>query len=207
MSPLDHAQDRLVIGLTGGIGVGKSTVAELFRQHGAAIIDTDAISHQLTLPDGAAIPAIRAAFGDRYITPDGALDRTEMRNLIFSDSDARQRLEQLLHPLILAQAESLLAQSSSAPYCILVVPLLPQAPTFRRLAQRILVVDCDEHLQIERVRHRGLTEAAIRAIISSQTPRTKRLELADDIIVNEDDLGDLSAQVFALHLRYLQNSD
>lgn len=197
----------LVIGLTGGIGSGKSTIAELFRQHGAAIIDTDTISHQLTQHDGAALPAIRAVFGDRYIDADGSLNRAEMRNLIFSDAEARLRLEQLLHPLILAQAESLVTQSSSSPYSILVVPLLPQAPAFRRLVERILVVDCDERHQIERVQLRGLTEAAIRAIISSQTPRSKRLELADDIIVNEGNLNDLSAQVSALHLRYLQNSD
>lgn len=215
MNTLDQVGDRshqeinskLVIGLTGGIGAGKSTVAELFSRYGVAIVDTDAISHQLTQPNGAAISAIRATFGDRHITPDGALNRTEMRNLIFSDVNAKLRLEHLLHPLILAEAKSLLAQTTSSPYSILVVPLLAQAPAFRQLVQRVLAVDCSEQLQIERVRRRGLSEATIRAIISSQTPRSEQLEFADDIIVNEGDLSDLSAQIATLHQRYLKNSD
>lgn len=198
---------RLVVGLTGGIGSGKSTVAELFGQLGASIIDTDAISHQLTGSGGGAIPALRATFGERYIDDDGALDRTEMRALIFNDADARLRLEQLLHPLILAETESRLSQEIASPYCILVIPLLPQAPAFRRLVQRILVVDCDERHQIERVQRRGLSEAMIRTIISSQTPRAERLKLADDIIINEGDMSSLFAQVTALHQRYLENSD
>ncbi|HEX5364718.1 MAG TPA: dephospho-CoA kinase [Gallionella sp.] len=203
-----YQDGRLIVGLTGGIGSGKSTVAELFARHGAAIIDADEISHQLTQPAGAAIPAIRAAFGDLYIDPNGALNRARMRTLVFADAEARQRLEQLLHPLILAQAKMRLSQAASAPYRILVVPLLAQAPEFRRLVQRVLVVDCDERHQIERVvRHRGLTETEARAIIASQTPRTERQRLADDIITNEGDLSSLSAQVDALHQRYLENSD
>jgi len=207
MSPFVRAQDRLVVGLTGGIGSGKSTVSGLFAELGAAVIDTDDIAHRLTRSGGDAIPALRAAFGDRYITDDGALDRAQMRTLVFADAAARQRLEQLLHPLILAQAESELAQAS-APYAILVVPLLPQAPAFRRLVQRVLVVDCDEATQLARVVRRSrMTEAEVRAIIASQTPRAGRLELADDVICNDGDLDSLSDQVDALHRRYLQNSD
>lgn len=198
----------LVIGLTGGIGSGKSTVAGLFTEHGAAIIDTDAISHRLTQPNGAAIPAIRASFGERYIDDDGALNRPQMRALVFSDPTAKQRLEGLLHPLILSLAESELAQDAAAPYAILVVPLLPQVPAFRHLVQRVLVVDCDEATQLARVvRRSGLPEAEVRAIIANQTPRAERLALADDIIRNDDDLDGLTDQVAALHRRYMQNND
>jgi len=196
------------IGLTGGIGSGKSTVAGLFAEQGAAIIDTDDIAHRLTRPGGIAIPAIRAEFGDRYIAEDGALDRAGMRALVFADAAARHRLERLLHPQILAQTETELAQTGTAPYAILVVPLLPQAPAFRRLVQRVLVVDCDEATQLARiVRRSRLSEAEARAIIASQTPRAERLKLADDIIYNDGDLDALADQVDALHRRYLQNSD
>jgi dephospho-CoA kinase len=199
---------NLVVGLTGGIGSGKSTVAELFAGYGAAIIDTDAIAHRLTGPGGIAIPAIRAAFGERYIGHDDSLKRQEMRALAFADPAARQRLEGLLHPLILSLAETELAQNAAAPYAILVVPLLPQAPAFRRLAQRVLVVDCDELAQLTRVvRRSGLTETEVRAIIASQTPRAERLALADDVIHNDGDLDGLSAQVAALHRIYMQNND
>lgn len=198
---------KLVVGLTGGIGSGKSTVAGLFAAQGAAVIDTDDIAHSLTRSGGIAIPALRAEFGDRYIGDDGALDRAAMRALVFSDPTARRRLEGLLHPLILAQAESALAQAS-APYALLVVPLLPQAPAFRRLVQRVLVVDCDEATQLARVVRRSrMTEAEVRAIVASQTPRSERLALADDVIRNDGDLDALSDQVDALHRRYLQNSD
>lgn len=197
----------LVVGLTGGIGSGKSTVADLFAAQGATIIDTDVIAHGLTRPDGAAIPPIRAAFGDRYIAEDGALDRAAMRALVFSDPTARHRLEKLLHPLILAQTESELVQAR-APYAIVVVPLLPQVPAFRRLVQRVLVVDCDEATQLARVIRRSrMAETEVRAIIASQTPRAERLALADDVIRNDGDLDALSDQVDTLHRRYLQNSD
>jgi dephospho-CoA kinase len=199
---------NLVVGLTGGIGSGKSTVSGLFAEQGAAIIDTDGIAHRLTRSGGTAIPALRAEFGERYIDNDGALDRAQMRALVFADASARHRLERLLHPLILAQAEAELAQAGTAPYTILVVPLLPQAPAFRRLVQRVLVVDCDEATQLARVVRRSrLSEEEARAIIASQTPRAERLKLADDVISNDGDLDALSDQVDALHRRYLQNSD
>ena len=204
-----QAQDRrLVVGLTGGIGCGKSTVAHLFAEHGAGIVDTDAISHQLTQAGGAAIPAIRASFGDHYIGDDGALDRARMRALVFSDTGARQRLEQLLHPLILEQTRAQLQQMQTSPYTIVVVPLLLQSPGYRQLVQRVLVVDCDERTQIERVMRRSrMTEAEVRAIIASQTPRAERLKLADDIIHNEGDPDNLASQIAALHRQYGQNSN
>jgi dephospho-CoA kinase len=199
---------RLIVGLTGGIGCGKSTVAGLFAEHGAGIIDTDAISHQLTRPGGAAIPAIRAAFGNRYIADDGALNRAGMRELIFSDAAAKHRLESILHPLIREQAELQLQQRQTGPYVILVVPLLAESPAFRRMVQRVLVVDCDEQTQIRRVTGRSsMAEAEVRAIIAGQTPRAERLQLADDVIHNDAGLDSLAGQVAALHRSYRQNSN
>jgi dephospho-CoA kinase len=194
---------RLTIGLTGGIGSGKSTVAALFAEHGAGIIDTDAIAHSLTQTGGAAIAAIRAAFGNDCLTDDGALDRAKMRGLIFSDAAAKQRLELILHPMIFEQAKAQLRQLQAKPYTIVVVPLLPESRTFRQLVQRVLVVDCDENTQVARVIGRSrMTEEEVRVIISRQSPRADRLRLADDVIRNDAGLDSLAGQVAALHERY-----
>lgn len=194
----------LIIGLTGGIGCGKSTVANLFARYGAGIVDTDVISHQLTQRGGAAIPAIRAAFGDCYIAEDGAMNRNKMRALVFSDADARQRLEHILHPMILEQAEQQLQQLQAAPYSILVVPLLSERSIFRRLVQRVLVVDCDERTQTERVIGRcNMSEGEVRAIIASQISRADRLQLADDVIHNDAGPDSLDGQVAVLHQRFV----
>jgi dephospho-CoA kinase len=191
------------VGLTGGIGCGKSTVAQLFAEHGAGIIDTDAIAHRLTQSGGDAIAAIRAAFGDDYITAEGSLNRDKMRGLIFSDAAAKKRLELILHPLILEQAKLELRRLQDKPYIILAVPLLPESPAFRQLAQRILVVDCDEHTQIARVIGRSrMGEAEIRGIIAQQTPRAERLRIADDVIHNDAGLDSLAEQVAVLHVHY-----
>ena len=196
----------LIVGLTGGIGSGKSIVAGLFEKHGAGIIDTDVIARRLTLADGAAMAAIRSAFGDNYIADDGALDREKMRGLIFSDVAAKQRLEKILHPLILEQAKAQLQRLQAKPYIILVVPLLPESPAFRQLVQRVLVVDCGEGIQIARVITRSrITDAEVRAIIAQQTPRDERLRLADDVIHNEGGMENLAEQVAILHERYLAN--
>lgn len=203
-------QDRPCIGLTGGIGCGKSTVARLFAEHGAGVVDTDVIAHRLTQADGAAITAIRNTFGDGHITTDGALNRKQMRDLIFSDAAAKRRLELLLHPLILEQAKTQLQQLRNAPYIILVVPLLPESPAFRQLVQRILVVDCDTGSQVARVMQRSnMSEAEVRDIIARQTPRAERLRLADDVIHNNAGLTELTGQVTALHQHYqhLQNNN
>ena len=192
-----------VVGLTGGMGCGKSTVADLFAEQGAGIIDTDVIAHSLTQRGGAAISAIRAAFGDDYLTDDGALNRAKMRGLIFSDAAAKLRLERILHPLILEQAKVQLGQLQDRPCIILVVPLLPESPAFRQLAQRLLVVDCDENTQVARVIARsGIGEAEVRDIIAQQTPRAERLELAGDVIHNDAGLDILAEQVAVLHARY-----
>ncbi len=193
----------LCVGLTGGIGCGKSTVADLFAEHGAAIIDTDVIAHRITLADGEAIPAISAAFGGEFIKVDGTLDRTRMRKLIFSDAAAKQVLESILHPLILKHAKAQLSATKDNGYIILVVPLLAESPAFQQLVQRVLVVDCDEATQISRVTGRNrISKTEVRAIIAQQTPRAKRLLLADDVIINDATLNKLAEEVAVLHERY-----
>jgi dephospho-CoA kinase len=190
------------VGLTGGICSGKSTVAALFAQHGVPVIDSDAISHQLTRPDGAAIEAIRAAFGPEYIDARNALDRARMRELIFHDAAAKSRLEAILHPLIRAR---MMAEAATvrAPYALLVVPLLFEAANYRELAKRTLVVDCEESAQLARAMRRGLSERDARAVMASQMARRDRLKLADDIIRNDGKPETLSPQVEALHRSYL----
>jgi dephospho-CoA kinase len=200
----------LIVGLTGGIGCGKSTVANLFAKFGAGIIDTDIIARRLTEAGGAAIAEIRADFGADYISADGALNRAKMRRLIFSDVAAKQRLELTLHPLILEQAKVQLQPLQTRPYIILVVPLLAESPAFRQLVQRILVVDCDADTQVARVTARSQMDAAeVRGIIAQQTPRAERLQLADDIIHNDVGLDSLAEQVAVLHEQYsaMQNNN
>ncbi len=191
------------VGLTGGIGSGKSTVAALFADCGATVIDSDAISHRLTQSGGSAIAAIRAAFGDGYIDTDGALARARMRQQVFSDPAVKLQLEAILHPLIRAQ---MLAQAgaSAAPYLLLVVPLLFEAAGYLGLVQRTLVVDCTEALQVARAMQRsGLDEQTVRAIMATQMPRTERLRRADEFIQNNGSQDDLRRQVEQLHRRYL----
>lgn len=190
------------VGLTGGIGCGKSTVARLFEALGVAVVDADAIAHQLTQAGGQAIPLIRSHFGAAFLNASGAMDRTRMRQLILSDDDARQQLEAILHPLILDQCKTRLA--GRTPYTILMAPLLLENPEFLHLVQRVLLVSCTETNQIERVRQRsGLDESEIRAIIARQMASAERLVRADDIIQNDGARDDLTNQVAALHQHYL----
>ena len=194
------------IGLTGGIGCGKSTVASLFAEHGVTVIDSDVISHRLTGTGGAAIEAIRAAFGDSYIDAGGALDRPRMRQLIFSDFDAKQRLQAILHPLIRAQMLGEVSENAS-PYLLLVIPLLFETGNYLEQLQRVLVVDCAESLQISRAMQRsGLTEQEVRAIMGQQIPRGERLRRADDILTNEAGMDALRSQVAQFHRRYIDFS-
>jgi dephospho-CoA kinase len=193
------------VGLTGGIGSGKSTVAGLFAECGVAVIDSDAISHNLTQPGGGAIEAIRTAFGDSYLSASGALDRARMRQLVFSDTPAKQRLEAILHPLIRAQ---MLAQAEAAaeisPYLLLVIPLLFETANYRELVQRTLVADCAEASQVARAMQRsGLSEQEVRAIMAQQISRAERLRRADDTLQNDAGLDALSLQVAHLHQRYI----
>ncbi len=193
---------KLCVGLTGGIGCGKSTVAELFKELGAAIIDTDAISHQLTRENGQAIPAIRAAFGDEYIDHKGALDRVRMRRLITVDALAKASLEGILHPMILAICKT--QMHANAPYLMLMAPLLLEAPNFLQLVDRVLLIDCAEQNQIARVMQRSaMSEPEIRAIIALQLSRSERIKRADDIIQNDGTREDLKLRVATLHQHYL----
>lgn len=205
---LRPAQDRrLHVGLTGGIGSGKSTVAALFKEHGAAVIDSDTISHQLTQPGGVAIAAIRAAFGDDYIDAGGALHRAHMRQLVFADVAAKRKLEGILHPLIRAQMLAQAQAANTAPYLLLVVPLLFEKGDYRTLVQRTLMVDCAPATQVARaMRRSGLGEQEVRAIMAQQITRAERLERADDIIRNDGDLDALRLQVERLHRHYLSFS-
>jgi dephospho-CoA kinase len=195
-----------VVGLTGGIGSGKSAAAEEFARLGATVVDTDAIAHELTAPGGAAIEGIRLLFGDAFIDPSGAMDRRQLRELVFGDPAARKRLEGLLHPMIREESTRRIA-AATGPYVVHVVPLLVESSDYRRRVDRVLVVDCPEQAQFSRVSARsGLSEEEVRRIIAAQVPRAQRLAAADDVIDNSGSLEDLCRQVQELHRRYLAMS-
>ncbi len=194
---------RLSIGLTGGIGSGKSFVADLFAAQGARIVDTDVIAHQLTAPGGRAMPAIRESFGAEYLNGDGSLNRAAMRARVFSDADAKRRLESILHPLIGAETTAA-AQRAEGEYVIFVVPLLVESGRWVERVDRVLVVDCPEALQIERVMQRSqLPAAQVEAIMASQASRQERLAVADDVIVNDGERAAVEEAVARLHAQYL----
>ena len=191
-----------LVGLTGGIGSGKSTVADLFAALGARIIDTDLISRQLTQAGGAAIPALREDFGTGVIDPQGALDRAAMRKLVFAHPKEKMRLEAILHPLILAQAKQQAANPTDAPYTMVVVPLLFENRRYSDWMNRVITVDCPEETQIKRTMQRSqLDEAAVRAIMAQQLSREARLTFSDEKILNNDSLEDLEKQVVGMHHR------
>ena len=191
------------VGLTGGIGCGKSTVADLFAALGATIVDTDVIAHALTAPQGAAMPAIVAEFGPDFAQPDGALDRARMRTLVFSDATARARLEAILHPRIRAATEAA-GRAATGAYVIYVVPLLIESGSWRERVTRVLAIDCSEDMQVARVMQRSqLSADEVRAIMATQVTRARRLAEADDVVDNDSGLDALRAQVQALHERYL----
>lgn len=193
---------KFVVGITGGIGSGKSAAAEEFARLGATVVDTDLIARELTETGGAALPHIKSLFGAAFITQHGAMDRDAMRKHVFSDPAAKQALEKLLHPMIRAEADRRIA-GSTGPYVIYVVPLLIESGGQRDRVQRILVVDAPEDLQVERVRTRsGLSDKEIRSIIAQQAARQARLAAADDVIENSGSLDALRKQVAALDARY-----
>ena len=196
-------REPFCVGLTGGIGCGKSSAAAIFRELGAAVIDTDEIAHELTQAGGAALPEIAARFGADYITPDGALDRAKMRRLVFTRPEAKAQLEGILHPLIRSEARARVA-AADAPYVVLVVPLLVETGAYKALVTRVLVIDCDEALQIERTTRRSAMSAEeVRAIMAAQVSRDARLAAADDVLVNNSDLEALRRGALALHKKYL----
>ena len=195
-----------VVGVTGGIGSGKTTVAARLAALGAAVIDTDEISRTLTGPAGEAMQAVREAFGARFVTAEGALDRAAMRSLAFEDPGARSRLESILHPAIRARADAMLVEAR-APYALLVVPLLLETRGYAGRVERVLVVDCPESLQVSRTAARsGLAPEQVRAIMAAQWPRWRRLQLADDVAWNGGTEADLVPQCDRLHAFYLGNA-
>jgi dephospho-CoA kinase len=195
------------VGLTGGIGSGKSAAADEFAALGATVVDTDAIAHQLTARGGAAMAGIERMFGKDFVS-DGALDRRRMRELAFADPAAKRKLEGLLHPMIREESARRIAaveREKSGPYVILVVPLLIESADYRKRVDRVLVVDCPEETQVARVRARsGLAEDEVRAIMRTQVSRAERLAAADDVIDNAGPREGLRNQAAALHQKYLQ---
>ena len=194
-----------VIGLTGGIGSGKSAAADAFAAHGAAVVDTDAIAHQLTAAGGAALSALAAAFGPTIIAADGALDRAAMRQRVFAEPAERQRLEGILHPLIRQESDRQVAsaRASGVPYVILMVPLLVESGTYRERVDRIVVVDCAESTQVARVVARnGFSEEQVRAILAAQASRSARLAVANEVVDNDGSLVHLQEQVAQLDHKF-----
>ncbi|WP_442771062.1 dephospho-CoA kinase [Zoogloea ramigera] len=193
-----------VVGLTGGIGSGKSAAADLLAARGALVVDTDQIAHQLTAPGGAAMEPIREAFGNGVVAADGALNRPAMRALAFEDPAARKRLEAILHPMIRAESERQ-CRAATTPYVVLVVPLLIESGTYRERVRRLCVVDCPEDVQVLRVMQRsGLEKRQVRAIMAAQASRAERLAAADDVIDNSAGYAELAVQVERLHGAYLR---
>jgi dephospho-CoA kinase len=192
------------IGLTGGIGSGKSTVAALLVETGARLIDTDAISRGLTAPGGAAMPPIAEAFGPEMVAPDGSLDRARMRAAVFADPPALQRLEAILHPLIGAETEAQAAAAPPGAALVFDVPLLVESGRWRRRVDRVLVVDCEAETQIARVMARsGWTREAVEAVLRQQATRAQRRAAADAVLHNEGlSLDALRAQVLTLAARW-----
>lgn len=192
------------IGLTGGIGSGKTTVANMFAERGASIVDTDVIAHSLTAPDGPAMPAIIAEFGPEFADATGALDRARMRQLVFADDGAKARLEAILHPRIRDGALAAGAAATGS-YVIYAVPLLVESGTWRSRVARVLVIDCREEVQIARVMARNnLPESQVLAIMAAQASRAQRLAAADDIIENNDGIAALGPQIDRLHALYMK---
>jgi dephospho-CoA kinase len=191
-----------LIGLTGGIGSGKTAVSMLLGEFGAGVIDTDLISHQITAPSGKAIPLIAAAFGEDFINPEGALNRLKMRNLVFKDTGARQLLEQITHPLIQQETikQAFELAKSKVPYLVFVVPLLIESGAWLKLIDYLVVVDCPEETQIQRVmRRNNMTRLEVENILKAQTSRNIRMTAANAIIENQGSVDNLKSEVLKLH--------
>ena len=195
------------VGLTGGVGSGKSTIGGMLARRGAGIVDADAIAHELTQAGGAAMDALRAAFGEAAIAADGSLDRSWMRARAFADPGARARLEAILHPLIRTASNRRAGELTTAgsPYVVFVIPLLVESGDARGRFDRTLVVDCSEATQIARVCLRpGIDTNVARAILAAQATRARRLDAADDVLFNEAPLDEIEARVDTLHRRYVE---
>ena len=194
------------LGLTGGIGSGKSSVANFLAKQGAVVIDTDQIAHQITAPNGPAIEAILKEFGPDYLNGDGSLNRPKMRQQVFTDPNSKQILEAITHPLIRQETIDRAQQAinKQAPYIVFVVPLLLESGAWKEHLDHIAVVDCPDELRIQRVMERSqLNRASILQIMASQASRDERLAIANTILTNEGDLSALEAQASLLHQKML----
>lgn len=196
----------MIVGLTGGIGSGKSYAADLFSQSGVPIIDADEIAHMITAPNGSAIPELVAHFGSAYLTAEGGIDRAKLRQKVFQDPKALAHLNAITHPLIRAQLDRQTKLATSAPYIIQVIPLLIESKNWQTRVDRILVVDCPPETQITRVMQRSqLPQTEVLAIMAQQASRTKRLSHAHDVLNNQENAcPSLAEQVAKLHQYYLQ---
>ena len=198
-----------VVALTGGIGSGKSAAAKIFAELGVPVTDVDVISHELTAVNQPLVNDIKVNFGSDYITPEGALNRAALRKLVFSDNVARAKLNALLHPAIYNEAllqlqANQMHLSDNAPYQILVVPLLFDSPRYLPHINSILVIDCDEKTQIERVKQRSnLPESEIINIIKAQTSRKKQLALANEVVENNGSIEKLREKILEIHQKYI----
>jgi dephospho-CoA kinase len=196
-------RDTFIVVLTGGIASGKSTVSNLFQELGVPVIDTDLIALELVQPGQKALKRIIACFGTRFLLPDGNLDRQQMRSEVFSNKDSRAELEAILHPMIMKTAHDRILQLDT-PYCILVVPLYTESQQSMH-ADRILVVDVEEEVQLSRLMQRDSVNIDLaRLILESQASRSERLDLADDVILNDKKLNLLKQDVSRLHKQYLK---
>jgi len=194
-----------VVALTGGIGAGKSEASRIFSTLGVPIVDVDVISRHLTSAGQPLVQEIAAAFGKEFITDDGALNRTVMRERIFAVDSDRKKLEAILHPVIHATAMRELFKNTTADYQILAIPLFFETNRYSGVVKNTLLIDCEESQQISRtVQRNGMTESAVRSIIAAQASRSFRRALANDIIDNNGSLEDLAAKVKEKHEKYMQ---
>ena len=198
-----------VLGLTGGIASGKTTVSDYLASKGCLVADADAESRSLTAPGGAAMPEIERIFGADFIRPDGAMDRAKMRELVFANDAARRTLESIIHPLVRkALMEKIRTGAENSPYAVIAIPLFPSILQLRPILSRLLVIDCPMPLQCERLRSRsGLSREEPLAIIRAQSRRWERIEEADDVIVNAGSLPELLSAADTLHQRYLRAAE
>ena len=195
----------LTIALTGGIGCGKSEATKIFSSLGVPIVDLDVISHQLTAEKQPLLNQIAKAFGQEFITASGALDRAKMRQLVFSNENARKQLNEILHPAIYREAFKQLQQYSDHSYAVLAIPLLEEGSIYAPSIDRVLVIDCEPEKQIERVKQRShLTELEIKQIIEAQMPRELRIKMANDLIENNGNIEDLRHKIEKLHQKYIK---
>ncbi len=193
----------LTVGLTGGVGCGKSTVAALFKRNGVPVIDADVITRDLTASGAPALDRISSVFGEDVLLPNGQLDRRKLRRMVFDQPEVREQLEGILHPLVRKEIRARISEVL-APYCLVVIPLLVESG-MTDLVDRVLVVDCEETDQIARVTARDRCSADdARAIIATQASRQSRLAIADDVIVNAGELNDLEIEVQRLSQRYFE---